>query len=177
MTCETVSEMNDRSDPGSLIDDLEAIRKSLDRIAQSEPVIPVLEEVVDKSTPRHINPDNPFLSSQSLSELIRIRNEAEVKSAEELARLAPLRPVRPTKTPTPSSAPDPVQITGQLQELCASWVDEALDHYLEVFEQELRARLEQDVRTLVEQWYQQHNLPVPESFQTAPTPKSSEDSP
>lgn len=169
--------MNDRSDPGSLIDDLEAIRKSLDRIAQSEPVIPVLEEVVDKTTPRHINPNNPFLSSHSLSELIRIRNEAEVKSAEELARLAPLRPVRSAEAPRPPKAPDPEQVTRQLQELCASWVDEALDHYLEVFEQELRARLEQDVRTLVEQWYQQHNLPLPKPFHTASDPNKGEDSP
>lgn len=169
--------MNDQSNPGSLISDLEAIRKSLDRIAQSEPVIPVLEEVVDKKTPRHINPDNPFLSSHSLSELIRIRNEAEVKSAEELARLAPLRPVRQAKQPDLPRAPDPDQITQQLQELCASWVDEALDHYLEVFEQELRARLEQDVRTLVGQWYQQNNLPLPEAFNPESDPNSSDDSP
>lgn len=165
--------MSDPSNPGSLIDDLEAIRKSLDRIAQSEPVIPVLEEIVDKKTPRHLNPDNPFLSSQSLSELIRIRNEAEVKSAEELARLAPLRPVRPAKQPDHPRAPDPEQITQQLQELCASWVDEALNHYLDVFEQELRTRLEQDVRTLVAQWYQQNNLPLPEAFKPETDPNSS----
>lgn len=169
--------MSDPSNPGSLLDDLEAIRKSLDRIAQSEPVIPVLEEIVDKKTPRHLNPDNPFLSSHSLSELIRIRNEAEVKSAEELARLAPLRPIRQTKQPEQPKAPDPDQITQQLQELCASWVDEALDHYVEVFEQELRVRLEQDVRTLVGQWYQQNNLPLPESFQPRSDLNNSDDSP
>ncbi|MHA7879440.1 MAG: hypothetical protein ACX931_06605 [Saccharospirillum sp.] len=160
--------MADTAKPGSLIEDLEAIRNSLDRIAQSEPVIPVLDEVVDKQTPRSINPDNPFLSSQSLSELIRIRNEAEVRSAEELARLAPLRPIGRVQASPP--APDPEQIADQLQALCDSWIEEAMSHYLAVFEQELRARLEQDVQTLVRQWYEQQGLPVPEAV-VPPPPK------
>lgn len=85
--------MDQKDSKQSLLQDLEDIRQSLDRVARSESQIPLLDEIVDKRSPTHVNPDNPFLSSQSLSELIRIRNEAEARAAEELASLAPLRPI------------------------------------------------------------------------------------
>lgn len=185
--------MSEHDDPKSLLKDLEAIRQSLDRIVDSESAIPLLDEIVDKREPTHVNPNNPFLSSQSLSELIRIRNEAEARAAEELASLAPLRPIEdilerqkreqreqddkreqeasppPEETPEPIPAPDPEQLWEQLETVFASWIDEAVENYVHLFENEVRNRLQQDFRKLVWQWYEEHELPIPEGFLDRPS--------
>lgn len=157
-------------DKNSLLRDLEDIRQSLDRIAQSEPAIPLLEEIVDKRTPTHVNPNNPFLSSQSLSELIRIRNEAEARAARELASLTPAKThadePKPDAAKQPAS-PDPADIQRQLEAVFNSWVDDAVGDCLDLFERELRHRLHQDFRTLVAQWFRQAGLPVPDDFAEA----------
>lgn len=159
------------STPRTLLEDLEAIRKSLDKIAKSEPQIPTLEEVVGHRAPTTVNPDNPFLSSQSLSELIRIRNEAEARAAEELAKVEPIRPItdilesEPEQLPLMPPAPDPDEIISQMESLFDTWVEHSVSEYLTVFENELRNRLQQDFRDLVIGWYREHELPVPDSFQ------------
>ncbi len=196
--------MSDHDNPKSLLKDLEAIRQSLDRIVDSESVIPLLDEIVDKREPTHVNPNNPFLSSQSLSELIRIRNEAEARAAEELASLAPLRPIEdilerqkreqreqeelldqentekveePEPEPEPIPSPDPEQLWEQLESVFASWIDEAVENYVHLFENEVRNRLQQDFRKLVWQWYEEHELPIPESFLDRPkAPSATADS-
>ncbi|WP_028669667.1 hypothetical protein [Saccharospirillum impatiens] len=166
----------DQKDPQqSLLKDLEDIRQSLDRIVRPESQIPLLDEIVDKRSPTHVNPDNPFLSSQSLSELIRIRNEAEARAAEELASLAPLRPITEivhseqqrqavVEPPKPPPAPDPEQVLAQLETVFDHWIDDTVANYLTLFERDLRNRLQQDFRTLVSQWYEDNDLPVPTSF-------------
>lgn len=159
--------MSQPDDQNDLLKDLEAIRHSLDRIARSEPAIPLLEEVVSKRAPSHINPGNPFLSSRSLSELIRIRNEAEARAAEELAALEPLRPIGEILQPRErdrQTTPDPTVIHDQLETVFASWADEAVDNYVRLFELELRNRLQQDFRKLVAQWFRDNDLPVPDHF-------------
>lgn len=150
----------------TLLKDLEEIRQSLDKIAQSEPVIPTLEEVVGRRAPTAVNPNNPFLSSSSLSELINIRNQAEQRAAEELARLKPVRPIEEILKPRHEQllAPDPEQILAQMESLFENWVENTVNDYMHLFESELRNRLQQDFRTLVGQWYEEHNLPIPESF-------------
>lgn len=160
-------------DNKSLLKDLEDIRQSLDRIAKSESAIPLLEEIVDKREPTHVNPNNPFLSSRSLSELIRIRNEAEVKAAEELADMKPSVTVREHRSPQIPVAPDPDIIRGQLESVFESWIDEAVENYLQLFEQELRYRLRQDYRKLVTQWFQESGLPVPDTFTDPSSPSTS----
>ena len=160
------------SNPRTLLEDLEAIRKSLDKIARSEPQIPTLEEIVGHRAPTTVNPDNPFLSSQSLSELIRIRNEAEARAAEELAKVEPIRPITEiltseAKPKTGPVAPDPEAIIQQMESLFDTWIEHSVNEYLTVFESELRNRLQQDFRDLVENWYEEHQLPIPESFRSA----------
>lgn len=188
--------MSQNDDPKSLLKDLEDIRQSLDRIVQSESAIPLLEEIVDQRPPTHVNPNNPFLSSQSLSELIRIRNEAEARAAEELANLAPLRPIEdilerqkrekaelerqhqeeqqqldfgepePEAQPEPDTpkGPDPELILEQLETAFGNWIDDAVASYVQLFENEVRNRLQQDFRKLIWQWYEEHELPIPEGF-------------
>lgn len=169
--------MDQKNSQQSLLQDLEDIRQSLDRIAQSESQIPLLDEIVDKRTPTHVNPDNPFLSSQSLSELVRIRNEAGARAAEELASLAPLRPITeivrkeqnvPTAEespkPPPAPDPDPEQVLAQLETVFGHWIDDTVSDYLQLFERDLRNRLQQDFRLLVGQWYEENDLPLPETF-------------
>lgn len=152
----------------TLLDDLEAIRQSLDKISKSEPQIPTLEEIVGHRAPTTVNPDNPFLSSQSLSELIRIRNEAEARAAEELAKAEPIRPIPDILEPEPLSitppAPDPDEIVRQMEAMFDTWIEHSVSEYMSVFESELRNRLQQDFRDLVTGWYREHDLPVPESF-------------
>ncbi|WP_394169663.1 hypothetical protein [Saccharospirillum alexandrii] len=167
--------MDQKDSKQSLLQDLEDIRQSLDRVARSESQIPLLDEIVDKRSPTHVNPDNPFLSSQSLSELIRIRNEAEARAAEELASLAPLRPITEIvrkeqdtpaapEPPKPPPGPDPEQVLAQLESVFDHWIEETVADYLTLFERDLRNRLQQDFRSLVSQWYEDNDLPLPESF-------------
>lgn len=167
--------MDQKDSQQSLLQDLEAIRQSLDRVARSESQIPLLDEIVDKRSPTHVNPDNPFLSSQSLSELIRIRNEAEARAAEELASLAPLRPITEIvrkeqdtpatpEPPKPPPGPDPEQVLAQLETVFDHWIEGTVGDYLQLFERDLRNRLQQDFRSLVSQWYEDNDLPLPESF-------------
>jgi hypothetical protein len=168
----------------SLIDDLEAIRHSLDKIADSKPVIPTLEEIVGHRPATPVNPENPFLSSTSLSELIRIRNEAEAKEAEELAAIEQVRPVNTILRPQQAddtaaieadispaeevvTEPDPEQLVAKLEAAFDTWKEKAVKEYLLLFEQELNERLKQDFRELVRIWYREHNLPVPEAFMPA----------
>lgn len=153
----------------TLLKDLEEIRQSLDKIAQSEPIIPTLEEVVGRRSPTAVNPNNPFLSSSSLSELIKIRNQAEQHAAEELARIKPIRPIEEilSTSKTQPKAPDPEQILAQMEGLFDSWIEHTVSDYMQLFESELRNRLQQDFRQLVSQWYEQHELPIPDSFQPA----------
>ncbi len=167
--------MEQKDSQQSLLQDLEDIRQSLDRVARTESQIPLLDEIVDKRSPTHVNPNNPFLSSQSLSELIRIRNEAEARAAEELASLTPLRPItdivrkeqhRPPveEAPKPLAGPDPDQVMAQLEILFSHWIDDTVSDYLKLFERDLRNRLQQDFRNLVSQWYEDNNVPLPDSF-------------
>ncbi|MBU2862386.1 hypothetical protein KO489_00870 [Reinekea forsetii] len=151
----------------TLLEDLEAIQKSLDKISKSEPVIPTLEEIVGHRTPTTVNPKNPFLSSQSLSELISIRNEAETHAAQELARITPVRPIEEIlKEEQPKhSAPDPSIVIEQMEHMFESWIESAVSDYMSLFESELRNRLQQDFKTLVTQWYKDHDLPIPEGFE------------
>lgn len=154
--------MTDQS-PRTLIEDLEAIRKSLDKVSESKPQIPTLEEIVGHRTPTTVNPSNPFLSSDSLSELIKIRNEAESRSAEELAKLSPVKSVEEILS-KPPEGPDPEVILEQMEALFDTWVENSVTQYLEVFESELRNRLQQDFRDLVTNWYSEHEIPLPEGF-------------
>ena len=151
----------------TLLEDLEAIQKSLDKISKSEPVIPTLEEIVGHRAPTTVNPKNPFLSSQSLSELISIRNEAETHAAQELARITPVRPIEEIlkeEQPKPS-APDPSMVIEQMEHMFESWIESAVNDYMSLFESELRNRLQQDFKTLVTQWYKDNDLPIPEGFE------------
>lgn len=167
--------MDQKDAKQSLLQDLEDIRQSLDRVARTESQIPLLDEIVDKRSPTHVNPKNPFLSSQSLSELIRIRNEAEARAAEELASLAPLRPItdivrkeqnlpQVEEAPKPPPGPDPEQVLAQLETLFSHWIDDTVSDYLKLFERDLRNRLQQDFRNLVSQWYEDNDVPLPDSF-------------
>jgi hypothetical protein len=148
----------------TLLEDLEAIQKSLDKIAKTEPSIPTLEEIVGHRAPTTVNPENPFLSSTSLSELIKIRNEAESRAAEELANLAPVKSIQEILA-EPPKGPDPEQIIEQMEQMFDTWVENSVQQYLDVFESELRNRLQQDFRDLVTHWYKEHELPLPDSFQ------------
>jgi hypothetical protein len=156
----------------TLLEDLEAIQKSLDKIAESKPEIPTLEEIVGHRAPTTVNPKNPFLSSQSLSELINIRNEAETRAAEELAKIKPIRPIEEIlKAEAPVvETPDPAVIIDQMEQMFDSWIENAVNDYISIFESELRNRLQQDFRTLVTQWYQEHDLPLPEGFERMENP-------
>ena len=161
----------------SLIEDLEAIKKSLKKVADSSTVIPTLEEIVDDSPASAINPENPFLSGSSLSELIRIRNEAEARAARELAKLGRIKPIDEILAtadgahtePAPQQAPDPDEIIERMEELFHTWIEISVKQYLNVFENELRNHLQQDFRQLVTQWYEEYQLPLPESFQQRQT--------
>ncbi|MFG1497328.1 hypothetical protein ABMA57_11900 [Saccharospirillum sp. HFRX-1] len=137
-----------------LLHDLEALRQSLDHIAQTpaSTVPPIVDKVVDKGVdgapdkeldkrPSPLNPDNPFLSSDSLSELIRIRNEAERRAAEEQAQSAP-----------PLDQP----LSDELEAAFNSWADQALADYISLFERDLRRRLRADFIRLLNE-HQKHS--------------------
>ncbi len=157
--------MANQSTSGSLIDDLEAIRYSLDKIAKSEPVIPTLEEIVDKRTPTSVNPENPFLSSSSLSELLKIRNDAEARAAHELAQLKPIILAGSVEeVPSKPATPDPEEIMEQMEAQFGNWIENSVSQYMALFENDLRNQLQQDFRELVSKWYEDHELPIPESF-------------
>jgi hypothetical protein len=155
--------MTDQSTSQTLIEDLEAIQKSLDKISKSKPSIPTLEEIVGHRAPTTVNPQNPFLSSNSLSELIKIRNEAESRTAEELATMEPVKTIEEILA-EPEKGPDPDEIIELMEGMFDSWVENSVTQYLQVFESELRNRLQQDFRDLVTQWYKTHELPIPETF-------------
>lgn len=125
-----------------LLHDLEALRQSLDHIAQTpaSTVPPIVDKVVDKGVdkapdkepdkrPSPLNPDNPFLSSDSLSELIRIRNEAELRAAEAQAQSA-------------ETLDQP--LSDELEAAFNRWADQALADYISLFERDLRRRLRAD---------------------------------
>ncbi|PTY36942.1 hypothetical protein BGP77_06560 [Saccharospirillum sp. MSK14-1] len=133
-----------------LLDDLEALRQSLDHIARTpaSTVPPIVDKVVDdaaekesdkKSSP--LNPDNPFLSSDSLSELIRIRNEAEQRAAEEEAQ-------------TEDALDQP--LSDELEAAFNRWADQALADYISLFERDLRRRLRADFVRLLNE-HQKHS--------------------
>jgi hypothetical protein len=152
----------------TLLEDLEAIQKSLDSISNTKPMIPTLEEIVGHRAPTmSINPSNPFLSSQSLSDLISIRNEAETRAAEELVKIKPTHPIKESIAPSAgnANAPDPNAVIDQMERMFDSWIEGAVTNYMSLFECELRNRLQQDFKTLITQWYQDNNLPIPEGFE------------
>ncbi len=156
----------------SLLEDLEAIQKSLKKIADSSTEIPTLDEVVEDARPSSLNPSNPFLSSESLSELIQIRNQAEARAARDLAKLGRVKPIEEIletdKEPEPEPevlAPDPEEIIAKMEILFGTWIEHSVAQYLNVFESELRNHLQQDFRSLVTNWFKEHELPLPESFQ------------
>lgn len=167
--------MSKQPDASTLLDDLEAIRASLEKVSENDVTIPTLEEIVGHRSPTSVNPENPFLSSSSLSELIRIRNEAESRAAQELASLRKTTKTRfePTKKIDPDTVkrhPDPDDIMRQMETRFDQWIESSVAQYMQLFESELRNRLQQDFRALVVQWYRSHQLPVPEAF-VRPTPK------
>lgn len=82
--------MADHRSQQTLLEDLEAIRNSLDKGPEAQSIIPTLEDIVGQRAPTSVNLKNPFLSSNSLSELLRIRNDAESVAAQELSELKPL---------------------------------------------------------------------------------------
>lgn len=133
--------MSDHSFRQQLLDDLEALRQSLDHIAQTPTPTapPLVDKVIDHSTdkrPSPLNPDNPFLCSDSLSELIRIRNEAELRAAEEAQTASPINPA----------------LSDELEAAFNRWADQALADYISLFERDLRRRLRADfIRLLNEQ--------------------------
>jgi hypothetical protein len=178
----------------SLLQDLEAIQKSLKKITDSAIEIPTLDEIVSESHPKSLNPNNPFLSSSSLSELIRIRNEAEARAAEELANIGKIRSIEeiliqsqqqimegePESEPEPEpepQGPDPEEIIERLESLFETWVDHSVNQYLKIFESELRNHLQQDFRSLVTSWYLDHDLPIPENFKKRHPEKDEKDAP
>ncbi|WP_320823996.1 hypothetical protein [Reinekea sp.] len=166
----------------SLLEDLEAIRKGLDKVEGSASTIPTLEEIVGHRGPATVNLDNPFLSSSSLSELIKIRNDAESRAAQELSKLKPVMTLdqiqaanasstlvaEPTPQaepePEPEPIPDPNLIISQMEQLFDSWIENSVAQYMVLFEGELRNRLQQDFRDLVTRWYLEQGLAVPASF-------------
>jgi hypothetical protein len=158
----------------SLLEDLEAIRKSLDKVNDSTSTIPTLEEIVGHRGPATVNLKNPFLSSSSLAELIKIRNDAESRAAQELSKLKPVMtldaiqaanpPPALAAQPEPDPAPDPQLIINQMEQLFDSWIENSVAQYMVLFESELRNRLQQDFRVLVTRWYQEQGLAVPASF-------------
>lgn len=163
--------------PASLLSDLEAIRKSLDKIAASKPTIPTLEEIVGHRAPTTVNPENPFLSSSSLSDLIKVRNDDESRAAQELAELTPVKTIEQIlkEAESPPTVPDPNVIIEQMETLFDSWIENTVDEYMKVFEGELRNRLQQDFRSLVTYWYKEHKINLPEGF-ARPKEDSKEDS-
>lgn len=167
--------MSKQPDPSTLLDDLEAIRKSLEKESGNDITIPTLEEIVGHRSPVSVNTENPFLSSSSLSELIRIRNEAENRAAQELASL---RKISEAKTEAPKKVdpeaaeqyPDPGEIMTLMETRFDQWIESSVQQYMQLFESELRNRLQQDFRALIVQWYRNHQLPIPEAF-VRPAPK------
>jgi len=171
--------------PASLIQDLEAIQQSLDKIARSKPNIPTLEEIVGFRPPTAVNPSNPFLSSSSLTNLLKIRNEAETQSAEELAAIEPAKVISELMHDNEDLAdpqeakpatPDPEEIMSQMETMFESWIENSVAQYMSLFESELRNRLQQDFRSLIQKWYSENDLPIPDKFINRTDIDTSEDS-
>jgi len=173
--------MTDLRAQQTLLEDLEAIRKSLDKADDSASTIPTLEEIVGHRGPASVNMKNPFLSSSSLSELIKIRNDAEARAAQELSKLKPVMTLdqiqaanalaaEPEQKPEP--VPDPNLIISQMEQLFDSWIENSVAQYMVLFESELRNRLQQDFHQLVTRWYQEQGLAVPASFLAQATPEA-----
>lgn len=142
--------MSSSSDPKSLIDDLEAIKNSLEKISSNEPKIPTLDDMVAQRSPRKLNPSNPFLSSSSLSKLIKERNLAEQNEAHELAKLASARPSQSGSLT--SKDPTFEQISNQIDDRKNAWIEELVQFHITLFEKELRQRLKTEYETQIQQW-------------------------
>ncbi|TXR53798.1 hypothetical protein [Reinekea thalattae] len=106
----------------SLIKELETIRQSLDEILENAE-IPTLDDIIDQAALGQksldgINPDNPFLSSDSLSELIKIRNEAVARLQESKQAANANKPsITSASSASTTSAQSPSQTpTGAAQE-------------------------------------------------------------
>jgi len=181
--------MADHRSQQTLLEDLEAIRNSLDKGPEAPSIIPTLEDIVGQRAPTSVNLKNPFLSSDSLSELLKIRNEAESVAAQALSELKPLwardemadslsladskLEAQSEREPEPALEleviPDPDLIIGQMEQLFASWVENSVAEHMVRFENELRTRLHQDFRQLITHWYQEQGLELPANFLTQPS--------
>lgn len=151
--------MPDNQQDKTLLDELEAIRESLDKLDKPELSIPTLDEIVEHEAPLSFKPDNPFLSSASLSELIKKRNEAESKAAEELARLKPTTSARASNQPnTPKNQPDPNFILSHMQSQFDAWLDQTVATHVSLFEKELRDHFQNRFNELLSEWNQQNSL-------------------
>jgi hypothetical protein len=71
---------------------------------------------------------------------------------------------RVAATPASPAAPDPEQLLVQLETAFSHWIDDTVADYLTLFERDMRNRLQQDFRQLVGQWYEAHQLPLPDGF-------------
>ncbi|AJQ94924.1 hypothetical protein [Gynuella sunshinyii] len=95
--------MSNDKDTGTdkLLQELENLKDTLseEQHADKDNFIPTLEEVVGHEKTIQQRKENPFLSSETLAQLISKRNDAEAKAAEELARI-----IRQNRiTPVPDS--------------------------------------------------------------------------
>ncbi|WP_428244364.1 hypothetical protein [Gynuella sp.] len=83
--------MSNDKDTGTdkLLQELENLKDTLseEQNADKDNFIPTLEEVVGHEKTIQQRKENPFLSSETLAQLISKRNDAEAKAAEELARI------------------------------------------------------------------------------------------
>lgn len=74
----------------TLLQDLESLKDALTpndgSVTDNQLNIPVLKQVVGRSTTLQERQHNPFLASKELETLISHRNEAEAKAAEQLAQ-------------------------------------------------------------------------------------------
>ena len=173
----------------SLIKELETIRQSLDEILENAE-IPTLDDIIDQAALGQksldgINPDNPFLSSDSLSELIKIRNEAVARlqeskqaantnkpsitgassasttSAQSPAGAAqeaePLIPAEQSAEAVTLSA-DADQLIAHMDSCFRSWKNQLVRKYVKKFEQELNSQLEHDFQLFVQEQLKQHQL-------------------
>ena len=109
--------MTQNKDSGrdKLLQELENLKDTLSsnkKRDQEDNVIPTLEEVVGHEKTIQQRKENPFLSSETLAQLISKRNDAEAKAAEELAQIIRQHRVTPSeqssKPMTPSLFDFPV---------------------------------------------------------------------
>lgn len=173
--------MADHRSPQTLLEELEAIRNSLDNGPEAQSIIPTLEDVVGQRAPTSVNLNNPFLSSNSLSALLKIRNDAESVAAQERSELTPLGARDKISDSELELAlepslvaevmPDPGLMIGQMEQLLASWIEDSVAEHMVRFERELRVRLEQDFHQLIARWYQEQGLALPAHVRTFLSPE------